>query len=164
MGRLPRCSKEADSVESKDMITEKLRIMKRSFVVLFLACSVSVWGQTPPAAAVPPESGGESRPADSLSEVPQVRFGDLYGQQQREWERGRRLPVLPPLRPKGYPWESETSVVQVHNRLPVRIDVPLNTPRRIATSLWISNGQAWNWGAYPDAFLDARTLSMPLPR
>ena len=74
--------------------------MKKLLVVLFLACSVSVWGQTPPAAAVPPESGGESRPADSLSEVPQVRFGDLYGQQQREWERGRRLPVLPPLRLK----------------------------------------------------------------
>ena len=138
--------------------------MKKLLVVLFLACSVSVRGQTPPAAAVPPEYGGEPGPADSRADGPLGRCGDRSGQPQREGARGRRLPVLPPLRLKVYPWESETSVVQVHNRLPVRIDVPLNTPRRIATSLWISNGQAWNWGAYPDAFLDARTLSMPLPR
>ena len=138
--------------------------MKKLLVVLFLAGAAPAGAQMPPASAVPPESGWESRTADSVSEVPQVRFGDLYGQQQRERERGRRLPVLPPLRLKVYPWESEISVVQVRNRLPVHIDVPRNTPRRIATSLWISNGQAWNWGAYPDAFLDARTLSMPLPR
>ena len=25
-------------------------------------------------------------------------------------------------------------------------------------------GQAWNNGSFPDAFLDARTISMPLPR
>lgn len=136
--------------------------MKKLLVVLFLVCSPSVWGQTPPAVSVPPESGFES--ADSLSGVPEMRFGDLYGQQQSEWERVHRLPTTPPLRLRVYPWESETSVVQVRNHLPEHIDVPRNIPRRIATSLWISNGQAWNWGAYPDAFLDARTISVPLPR
>lgn len=30
--------------------------------------------------------------------------------------------------------------------------------------LTISNGQAWNWSPFPDAYLDARTLSMPMPR
>lgn len=30
--------------------------------------------------------------------------------------------------------------------------------------LSISNGQAWNWGAYPNSYLDARTLSFPMPR
>ena len=28
----------------------------------------------------------------------------------------------------------------------------------------LSNGQAWNWGPYPDSFLDARTISLPMPR
>ncbi len=28
----------------------------------------------------------------------------------------------------------------------------------------VSNGQAWNWGPYPNSYLDARTLSFPAPR
>ena len=28
----------------------------------------------------------------------------------------------------------------------------------------VSNGQAWNWGPFPDSYLDARTLSFPVPR
>ena len=28
----------------------------------------------------------------------------------------------------------------------------------------VSNGQAWNWGPFPDSYLDARTLSFPAPR
>ena len=27
-----------------------------------------------------------------------------------------------------------------------------------------TNGQAWNWSPFPDAYLDARTLSFPMPR
>lgn len=138
--------------------------MKKSLIVLFLAGSVAVWAQTPPAASVPSKAGLESPSADSLSGVPEIRFNDPYGNHQGQWERGHRFPAAPELKLKVYPWESETSVVQVRNHLPEHIDVPSNTPRRIATSLWISNGQAWNWGAYPDAFLDARTISVPLPR
>lgn len=51
-------------------------------------------------------------------------------------------------------------------RLPGRIAVldnnTLRLNRRIRVEL--SNGQAWNWSPYPDAFLDARTLSFPMPR
>lgn len=50
--------------------------------------------------------------------------------------------------------------------LPGRIAVlgnnTLRLNRRIRVEL--SNGQAWNWSPYPDAFLDARTLSFPMPR
>lgn len=28
----------------------------------------------------------------------------------------------------------------------------------------VSNGQAWNWGPFPNSYLDARTLSFPAPR
>ena len=28
----------------------------------------------------------------------------------------------------------------------------------------VSNGQAQNWGPYPNSYLDARTLSFPIPR
>ncbi len=137
--------------------------MKKLFVVLLFAGAVPAVAQGPPASSVPQESGRGVRKADSLSGAPEIRFGDPYGQQYGRQD-GHRLPPAPPLRFEVYPWETETSVVQVRNRLPEHIDVPLNTPRRIATSLWISNGQAWNWGAYPDAFLDARTISVPLPR
>ena len=27
----------------------------------------------------------------------------------------------------------------------------------------LSNGQASNWGPYPDSYLDARTISLPMP-
>lgn len=50
--------------------------------------------------------------------------------------------------------------------LPGRISLLNNNTLRLnrRIRLELSNGQAGNWSAYPDAFLDARTLSFPLPR
>lgn len=137
--------------------------MKKWLVVSMLSGAGCAWAQVPPAAGGAQEAVVRAGAADSLAGPDVFRFRDSR-RLPREW---RNLPDVlsePPLRFEVYPWETETSVVQVRNHLPERIDVPSNTPRRITHSLWISNGQAWNWGAYPDAFLDARTLSMPLPR
>ncbi len=34
----------------------------------------------------------------------------------------------------------------------------------VSPRVTISNGSAYNWGPYPNSFLDARTLSFPAPR
>ena len=58
-----------------------------------------------------------------------------------------------------------TSVVVIHKEnLPSRVTVIDNNTLRLGRHFTISNGQAWNNGSFPDAFLDARTISMPLPR
>ena len=54
-------------------------------------------------------------------------------------------------------------VIQKEN-LPSRVTVIDNNTLRLGRHFTISNGQAWNNGSFPDAFLDARTISMPLPR
>ena len=48
--------------------------------------------------------------------------------------------------------------------LPSRITVIDNNTLRLGQHFNLSNGQAWNWSPFPDAFLDARTLSFPMPR
>lgn len=137
--------------------------MKILFVALFLLGVFSAAAQQPPTGETGSKFDFRAGSADSIPGGPEFWFGGMHGQ-PGALEADQRLLSNPPLTLKVYPWESETSVVQMRSRLPERIDIPLNTPRRIASTLWISNGQAWNWGAYPDAFLDARTISMPLPR
>lgn len=61
------------------------------------------------------------------------------------------------------PVVSMTSVI-VMPKLPSSVMVLNNNSLRLGQNFTISNGQAWNWGPYPNSFLDARTLSMPLPR
>lgn len=57
-----------------------------------------------------------------------------------------------------------TSVVVVRQEyLPVRTMVLRNNTLRIGRYIIISNGQAENWGPYPDGYLDARTISLPDP-
>ncbi|WP_295937801.1 hypothetical protein [uncultured Alistipes sp.] len=69
----------------------------------------------------------------------------------------------PPMKVK--PVVSMTSVVVVQREnLPSRVTVIDNNTLRLGRHFNISNGQAWNWSPYPDAFLDARTLSFPMPR
>ena len=66
---------------------------------------------------------------------------------------------------KVKPSVSMTSVVVIQKEnLPARITVIDNNTLRLGRHFIISNGQAWNNGSFPDAFLDARTISMPLPR
>lgn len=75
-----------------------------------------------------------------------------------------RLPGLPDFdayRPRrAVPATSELFV-----RTPPSVVLP--TGKFVIGRSWsvgISNGQASNWGPYPDSFLDARTLSFPAPR
>ena len=44
------------------------------------------------------------------------------------------------------------------------VRVTENNSLRLIPHITLSNGQAWNWGAFPDSYLDARTLSFPMPR
>ena len=50
------------------------------------------------------------------------------------------------------------------NNLPSKVRVTENNSLRLIPHITLSNGQAWNWGAFPDSYLDARTLSFPMPR
>lgn len=66
---------------------------------------------------------------------------------------------------KVKPSVTMTSVVVIQQEnLPARVTVLNNNTLRLGRHFTISNGQAWNNGSFPDAYLDARTLSMPLPR
>ena len=66
---------------------------------------------------------------------------------------------------KTKPTVSMTSVVVIQKEnLPSRITVIDNNTLRLGPHFTLSNGQAWNWSPYPDAYLDARTLSFPMPR
>ena len=61
---------------------------------------------------------------------------------------------------KVKPSVTMTSVVVIQKEnLPSRVNT-----LRLGQHFNLSNGQAWNNGSFPDAFLDARTISMPLPR
>ena len=61
------------------------------------------------------------------------------------------------------PW-SDVKRIAVSSYLPSRITVIDNNTLRLGQHFNLSNGQAWNWSPFPDAFLDARTLSFPMPR
>ena len=71
--------------------------------------------------------------------------------------------TMAPIRTK--PPVSMTSVVVIQREnLPSRVTVIDNNTLRLGGHFTLSNGQAWNWSPYPDAYLDARTLSFPMPR
>lgn len=66
---------------------------------------------------------------------------------------------------KNKPSVSMTSVIAIQREnLPSRVTVIDNNTLRLGSHLNLSNGQAWNWSPFPDAYLDARTLSFPMPR
>lgn len=63
------------------------------------------------------------------------------------------------------PSVSMTSIMAIpRNNLPAHVTVLENNTLRLTPHLTISVGQAWNWGPFLDSYLDARTLSFPLPR
>lgn len=71
--------------------------------------------------------------------------------------------TMAPIRTK--PAVSMTSVVVIQREnLPARVTVIDNNTLRLGPHFNLSNGQAWNWGPFPNAYLDARTLSFPMPR
>lgn len=74
----------------------------------------------------------------------------------QEADRNRRLAVRPAV--------TMTSIEAIPRRaLPSRVTVLNDNTLRLGPHFTLSNGQAANWGPFPDAYLDARTLSFPLP-
>lgn len=59
------------------------------------------------------------------------------------------------------PMVSMSSLMKIRAKYAMRkIDI---IPYQVRSSWFtISNGQAHNWGPYPDSYLDARTLSFPI--
>lgn len=112
-----------------------------------------------PAAAQEP-SKYRFAPADSLpAELHFETYDSLarhrpYSPDFRAAEPGEAVPAV-----------SMTSVAVIpQNALPARVTVLDNNTLRMGRHFNISNGKAENWGPFPDAYLDARTLSFPLPR
>ena len=64
------------------------------------------------------------------------------------------------------PAVSMTSIVSpLRKQLPSRVFVILpNNTLEAWGRVNVSNGQAHNWGPFPNSYLDARTLSFPVPR
>lgn len=64
------------------------------------------------------------------------------------------------------PLISMTSLVTgMHRERPERVFVILpNNTLEVWGRVNVSNGQAQNWGPYPNSYLDARTLSFPVPK
>ena len=77
---------------------------------------------------------------------------------------------LPDTRPlignlKWHPLVPGSSIVRLEVRgLPTRIYVLNNITLQVGGYVNLTNGQAWIFGPYPASKLDARTLSLPLPR
>ena len=75
----------------------------------------------------------------------------------------------PPARPlvgnlRIQPLVAGSSVLRIEAKgLPTRVYVLNNVSLQIGGYVTLSNGQAWLWSPYPNGFLDARTLSLPLP-
>ena len=64
------------------------------------------------------------------------------------------------------PAVSMTSIISpLRKQLPSRVFVILpNNTLEVWGRVNVSNGQAQNWGPFPNSYLDARTLSFPVPR
>lgn len=74
-----------------------------------------------------------------------------------------RIDFLPMNTARAQPKISMTSVIEIQREnLPSRVTVIDNNTLRLGPHFNVSNGQAWNWSPYPDAYLDARTLSFPM--
>ncbi len=63
------------------------------------------------------------------------------------------------------PMISMTSLTGLRKEFPSRVFIILpNNTLEAWGRVNISNGQAQNWGPFPNSYLDARTLSFPAPR
>lgn len=126
------------------------RKMLFAFAALVVALTASA--QEPnPFGFVPPDSLGtkEFTLPDSLAH---------YSPWRQDYRKAPRLEQLRPV-------VSMTSIIAIpYESLPSRVTVLNDNTLRVTPHLTISNGQAWNWGIFPDSYLDARTLSFPLPR
>ena len=80
----------------------------------------------------------------------------------KAWRSNRNnQPEKIPVRPAV----TMSSIVNVYTRpMPQRVVVLDNNTLRAFRHINVSNGQASNWGDFPNSFLDAQTLSFPAPR
>lgn len=110
------------------------------------------------------ESGFAILPADSLHpEEWHVHYDSIYA---------LHLPLYPPPAPhplignlRVQPLVAGSSIVRIEVQgFPTRIYVINNVILQIGSRLRVTNGQAWLFGPYPAGKLDARTLSLPLPK
>lgn len=85
-------------------------------------------------------------------ELPPLRSALQVDEAPRiDWQGARVKPVYPSIR------------IDLGRR-PTRIYVINNIILQVGGYVNLTNGQAWIWSPYPNGFLDARTLSMPMPR
>ena len=110
------------------------------------------------------EVGFRSLNADSLRPMEwHVRYDSLHA---------LHLPLMPPETERPLvgnirirPLVPGSSIVRLEVQgLPSRIYVLNNITLQVGGYINLTNGQAWIFGPYPASKLDARTLSLPLPR
>ena len=121
-------------------------IPKRALLLTFVGSWMAVWAQLPSEMPLP-----DTLPRTGF-EVPESwRWHDARsGAQTVETMR---------------PAVTMTSIrVIPEEALPSRVAVQNNNTLRLGPHVVLSNGQASNWGAFPDSYLDARTLSFPSRR
>ena len=127
------------------------RYVLAAAVALLLALTVS---------ARDPEPRFELKPDTVRHTTPGFTLPDSLAHMS-PWKPDYR--TMAPIRTK--PAVSMTSVVVIQREnLPSRVTVIDNNTLRLGPHFNLSNGQAWNWGPFPNAYLDARTLSFPMPR
>lgn len=132
--------------------------MKRLFglsVALFLG--VVAWAQEADTSGLerplaPTELARRRHYLDSISRLPEFTLTHPT------------LGVAPFAQPRAPQPPRQQSVRVVHHGFPPRVYVLNNISLQIGGYVNLTNGQAWLFSPYPNGYLDARTLSLPLPR
>lgn len=138
-------------------------------LVLFLA-ALQAPSSAPATEPEPPSSSDlapwqpAEQPGDDAPQgvsVPPFSFPDSL-EPRGPWS-GEHLPRR--MEVEEIPLGGDISVLVVaRENLPARVMVINRNILRLGAHFRLSNGQADNWGPFPDSYLDARTLSFPAPR
>lgn len=132
--------------------------MKRLFLGIYLFIAAVVMAEEPDTVwlyrPTTEERVAWMRLVDSLTH-PHIEPLSPNDRRQEELLMQLRLhPVIPPFSLEGIvrPVEGSSRILIINDRW-----------LQVGPHLQLSNGQAWLWGGYPIGYLDARTLSLPLP-
>ena len=147
-------------------IDDKMKqVMKRIFLFLLFAAGVAVAGaQSQEYPRIEPRPRVKNQHHELKAENPRQEAKDRwYDHLLHDTIREEELSLYPMDYWDPYPIESAvpmSSVVVVkEDNKPRKIDI---IPYKVRSGWFtISNGQAQNWSPFPDAYLDARTLSFP---
>lgn len=136
--------------------------MKKRIIVMLAAiaaCGFTVEAQEPEPLLLEPEAKVEFKPDTLLRHTtPGFTLPDSLAHLS-PWRPD--YATMGPVRTK--PKISMSSIVEIQREnLPSRVTVIDNNTLRLGPHFTVSNGQAWNWSPFPDAYLDARTLSFPM--